>query len=252
MKRLENKTALVTGANSGIGYATAKELIEQGASVIITGRNKSAVEKAANEIGAIGIVADQSSLKAIDTLVKEVESKFGKLDILFLNAGIAEFFPAALVSEEHYDNVMNINLKGTFFTVQKLLSLINDGGSIIFNSSANATLGMPNTIIYSATKAAILSFTKVLAVELSSRKIRVNAISPGPIPTPAFDKLGMSKEQMEGFTQVISQSVLLGRFGTSEEIAKTVLFLSSDDSGYINGAEIKIDGGITINTVVGK
>ena len=250
MEKLKNKTALVTGGNSGIGLATAKEFIAQGAKVIITGRNKTAIEKIAKEIGAIGIVVDQKDIGAIDKIAEEVKSNFSNLDILFLNAGIAEFMPVEHVSEDHYDRIMDVNLKGTFFTMQKLLPLMKENGSIVLNASANATLGMPNTIIYSASKAAILAFIRVLAVELSGRRIRVNAITPGPILTPAMDKLGMNKEQLEGFSQMVSESVLLGRFGESEEIAKTVCFLASDESSYINGAEIKVDGGVTINKVV--
>jgi NAD(P)-dependent dehydrogenase (short-subunit alcohol dehydrogenase family) len=250
MKNLTNKVAVVTGGNSGIGYSTAKELVEEGVKVIITGRNKAAIEKAASELGVTGIVSDQSKLAQIDQLVAEVKEKFGKVDILFLNAGLASFAPVESATEEHYDQIMNANVKGVYFTVQKFLPIINDGGSIIFNTSVNAVLGMPDSSVYAASKAAVLSINKVLARELASRKIRVNAVSPGPIETPLYGKIGLSEEQVNGFGKVLGERILLNRFGKPEEIAHVVKFLASDESSFITGSEITADGGLTVNAVV--
>lgn len=250
MKNLENKVAIVTGGNSGIGYAAAADLAAKGAKVIVTGRNKEALLKAQTELDVTGIVADQSDLKSIDNLVEEVKAKFGKIDIVFLNAGVASFAPVELAPEDHYDTIMNVNTKGVYFTVQKLLQILNDGGSIIFNTSVNAHLGMPNSSVYAASKAAVLSFNKVFAVELAPRKIRVNAVSPGPVETPLYGKLGLQKEEVEGFGTVLGEKILLKRFAQSAEIAKTVSFLASDDSSFITGTEIVIDGGLTVNAVV--
>lgn len=250
MKNLENKTAIVTGGNSGIGYAAAAELVSRGAQVIVTGRNKEALAKAETELNVTGIVADQSDLKSIDNLVEEVKEKFGKIDIVFLNAGIASFSPLESAPEDHYDSIMNVNTKGVYFTVQKLLPVLNDGASIIFNTSINAHVGMPNSSVYAASKAAVLSFNKVFAVELASRKIRVNAVSPGPVETPLYGKLGLQKEEVEGFGTILGEKILLKRFAQSSEIAKTVAFLASDDSSFITGTEIVVDGGLTVNAVV--
>ena len=250
MKNLTNKVAVITGGNSGIGYATAKELAEEGVKVIITGRNRTAIEKATNELGVTGIVSDQSKLAQIDQLVAEVKEKFGKVDILFLNAGLASFAPVESATEEHYDEIMNANVKGVYFTVQKFLPIINDGGSIIFNTSVNAVLAMPDSSVYAASKAAVLSINKVLARELASRKIRVNAVSPGPIETPLYGKLGLSEEQVNGFGKVLGEKILLNRFGKAEEIAHVVKFLASDESSFITGSEITADGGLTVNAVI--
>ncbi|OIV43751.1 SDR family oxidoreductase [Flavobacterium johnsoniae] len=250
MKNLVNKVAIVTGGNSGIGYAAAAELVTKGAQVVVTGRNKEALEKAETELNVTGIVADQSDLSSIDNLVEEVKAKFGKIDIVFLNAGIASFSPMESAPEEHYDTIMNVNTKGVYFTVQKLLPILNDGASIIFNTSINAHVGMPNSSVYAASKAAVLSFNKVFAVELAPRKIRVNAVSPGPVETPLYGKLGLQKEEVDGFGTILGEKILLKRFAQSSEIAKTVAFLASDDSSFITGTEIVIDGGLTVNAVV--
>ncbi|MNK81812.1 Diacetyl reductase [(S)-acetoin forming] [compost metagenome] len=250
MKNLENKVAIVTGGNSGIGYAAAADLVAKGAKVIVTGRNKEALAKAEKELNVTGIVADQSDLKSIDNLVEEVKSKFGKVDILFLNAGIAAFAPVDSASEDHYDSIMNVNVKGVYFTVQKVLPILNDGGSIIFNTSVNAHVGMPNSSVYAASKAAVLSLNKVFAVELASRKIRVNAVSPGPIETPLYGKVGLEKEEVEGLGSALGEKILLKRFGQAAEVAKTVSFLASDDASFITGSEIVVDGGLIVNTVL--
>lgn len=250
MKNLENKVAIVTGGNSGIGYAAAAELVANGAKVIVTGRNKESLAQAEKELNVTGIVADQSDLKSIDALVEQVKSQFGKVDILFLNAGIASFAPVESASEEHYDSIMNVNVKGVYFTVQKVLPILNDGGSIIFNTSINAHVGMPNSSVYAASKAAVLSLNKVFATELAPRKIRVNAVSPGPVETPLYGKLGLEKEEVEGFGTILGEKILLKRFGQASEIAKTVRFLASDDASFITGTEIVVDGGLIVNAVV--
>jgi len=250
MKRLFNKVAVVTGGNSGIGYATARELAEEGAQVIITGRNVKATESAAAELNVTGIIADQEDLNSIDRLVAEVKTRFNKIDVIFLNAGIASFAPFELASEDHFDSIMNINLKGVFFTLQRFLPLLNDGASVIFNTSINANVGMPNSGVYAASKGALLSLNRVLATELAPRKIRVNAISPGPVETPVYGKLGLSNEEVAAFGEVLGKKILLNRFGQVDEIAKVVAFLSSLDASFITGTEIVVDGGITVNSVL--
>jgi NAD(P)-dependent dehydrogenase (short-subunit alcohol dehydrogenase family) len=250
MSNLTNKVAVITGGNSGIGYATAKELAAKGARVIITGRNADAVNKAAQELGVTGMVSDQAKLDQIDLLVADVKAQFGKIDILFLNAGVAVFSPMETATEDHYDTIMNLNVKGVYFTVQKFLPILNDGGSIIFNASVNAALGAPDSSVYAASKAALLSFTKVFARELAARKIRVNSVSPGPVETPLYGKLGLTEEQVNGFGSVLSQRILLNRFGKPEEIANAVRFLASDDASFITGSELTVDGGLTVNAIM--
>ena len=249
MNLLTNRLAVVTGGSSGIGYATAKELIARGARVIITGREKDAVLKASGELGATGVPMDQTILSELDRLQWVIRENGPKIDILFLNAGIATFSPVESASEAHFDSVMDINVKGAFFTVQKLIPLMQDGGTIIFNASVNAVLGAPGSSVYSASKAAILAISRVLAAELAPRNIRVNAISCGPVATPLYQKLGLTEEQVQGFGAVLSQKILLHRFAQPEEIAKVVSFLASDDASFMNGSEITVDGGLTVNTL---
>ncbi|RFM26474.1 SDR family oxidoreductase [Deminuibacter soli] len=252
MNTFQNKVAVITGGNSGIGYATAADFIAKGAQVVITGRNEASVKEAAEKLGvaATGIVSDQGKLGSIDALVSEVKAKFGKIDVLFLNAGVAAFSPVASATEEHYDAIMDLNVKGVYFTAQKFLPILNDGGSVIFNTSVNASLAMANSSVYAASKAAVLAINKVLAFELASRRIRVNAVSPGPIATPLYGKLGLSQQEVDGFGSALGQKILVGRFGQAEEIAKTVTFLASADGGFINGTEITADGGLTVNGVL--
>ncbi|MCQ6959059.1 SDR family oxidoreductase [Mucilaginibacter aquariorum] len=250
MKILANKVAVITGGNSGIGYATAKEFVDKGAQVIITGRNKDSVAKAAQELGVTGIVSDQSHLGQIDDLVAQVKAQFGKVDILFLNAGVANFSPVETATEAHFDGIMNANVKGVYFTVQKFIPILNDGAAIVFNTSINAVLGMPDSGVYSASKAAIISLNRVLARELASRKIRVNAVSPGPVATPLYDKLGLTEAEVNGFGTVLGERILLKRFARSEEIANAVRFLASDDASFITGTELTVDGGLTVNAVI--
>lgn len=251
MKKLENKTAVVTGGNSGIGLATAKELIAQGAKVLITGRKQNLVDDAAKDIGATGIVADQSNLKDIDALVEKTKSQFGTLDLLFINAGIAAFAPLGSIEEEQLDSIMGINFKGALFTLQKFLPLLKEGSSVTFLSSVSAYTGMPNTAVYAASKAALNSLTRTAAYELAPKGIRVNVVCPGPVDTPVFGKLGLPEEALQQMAEAMQQRIPLKRFGTSGEIAKLVAFISSDDASFITGSEYVIDGGVNLNPILG-
>ena len=250
MSQLNGKIAVVTGGNSGIGYSTAKKLKEEGATVIITGRSSEKVNTAASELGVIGITADVLNLSAIDAAVNQVKNEYGKIDILFVNAGIFSPTPIGQISEEMFDNQMGINFKGAVFTVEKFLPIINDGGSIINLSSVNAYTGMPNTAVYAASKAAMNSYTRTAATELAPRKIRVNAVNPGPVYTPIFGKTGMSEDQLDGFAKAMQNRVPLKRFGQPEDIAELVTFLASDKASFITGAEYNIDGGINVNPLL--
>ncbi|MGK0212159.1 MAG: NAD(P)-dependent dehydrogenase (short-subunit alcohol dehydrogenase family) [Polaribacter sp.] len=251
MRELKGKVAVVTGGNSGIGYASAKELKANGATVIITGRSEEKVKTASVELGVKGIVADVESILAIENLVAQVKKDFGKVDILFVNAGIFQAAPIGQISEEMFDHQMGINFKGAFFTTEKFLPILNDGASIINLSSINAYTGMPNTAVYAASKAALNSFTRTAATELAPRKIRVNAINPGPVSTPIYGKTGMAEEQINGFAEALQNRIPLKRFGQPEDIAKLVSFLASDDASFITGSEYNIDGGININPLLG-
>ncbi len=244
-KKLDGKVAIITGGSSGIGYATAKLFKEEGANVIITGRNQEQLDKASSELGVTGITSDSSKLEDISNLYEQVKEKMGKIDVLFLNAGIAPFAPLEHVSEEHFDSIMNINVKGLYFGVQKALPFLSDKVSIIFTSSVVNEMGMAGASVYAASKAAVRSLARTMAAELVEKGVRVNVISPGPIETPIFGKIGMSEEQMAGMKEQISQTNPMKRFGKPEEIATAALFLASDDSSYMLGAEIRVDGGMT-------
>ncbi len=246
MAKLEGRVAVITGGNSGIGLATAQRLAAEGAYVFITGRRQSELDLAARQIGknVTGVQGDVSKLADLDRLYAIVKQEKGQIDILFANAGAGEIAALGAISEEHFDKAFNINVKGLLFTVQKALPLFQDGGSIILNASITASKGMEAFSVYSATKAAVRSFARCWTVDLKARKIRVNAISPGPIDTPGFGNLGLSKEQEEQFKKNVVGSVPMGRMGSADEIAKAVLFLASDDSSYITGAELFVDGGM--------
>ncbi|WP_185147243.1 SDR family oxidoreductase [Chryseobacterium sp. KBW03] len=248
MKKLTHKLAIVTGGNSGIGFAAAKELISEGATVIITGRRKEAVEKAAEELGAIPFVADQGNLNDIDLLKKEVENQHGKVDILFINAGITGgLIPIENMDVENFDQVMNINFRGAYFTLNKFIPLLNDGASVIFLSSIVASTYKPNSSVYQASKAALNSIAKTAAAELAPRKIRVNMISPGPIKTEIMNKAGLDEKTLEGINEWMINTIPLKKIGTAEDVAKLVVHFSDDTiSSYMTGTEIIIDGGMTL------
>lgn len=246
MSRLNNKVALITGGNSGIGFATAKEFLEQGATVIITGRSEAGLAQAKKDLnGQVHtILSNTSSLSDIRNLAKEVQQITPHLDVVFVNAGIGKFAPIEAVTEEHFDEQFNTNVKGAYFTIQELLPVIKDGGSIILNTSVAAHMGMASSSVYSATKAALLNLARTLSSELIPRKIRVNAISPGPIATPIFGKTGMTADQIDGMKTSIQSQVPIGRLGEPSEIAKVATFFASDDSSFVLGTELIADGGM--------
>jgi NAD(P)-dependent dehydrogenase (short-subunit alcohol dehydrogenase family) len=246
MGKLEGKIALTTGGNSGIGLATAKLFVHEGAYVFITGRREPELAAAVKEIGShvTGAQGDVSNLGDLDRLVAQIKREKGTLDIVFANAGVAQYAPFGEITEEHYDALFNINVKGLLFTVQKALPLLPDGASIILNPSIVASKGLPANSVYSATKAAVRSFARTWTTDLKDRRIRVNAVSPGSIDTPGLSDLLASSETGQQRWKMLFNSVPLGRLGTPDEIAKAVVFLASDDSGYITGTELFVDGGI--------
>jgi NAD(P)-dependent dehydrogenase (short-subunit alcohol dehydrogenase family) len=246
MKRLEGKVALVTGGNSGIGLASAKRLHEEGARVVITGRDAKTLDAAVSAIGAgsVAVQSDVSKLEDIERLFSVVESKVGKIDVLFANAGIARFAPYAASQETLFDELFATNVKGVYFTLQKALPHLNDGASVILNTSVAGSKGTENMGIYGATKAAVRSFARTAATELQGRNIRVNAVAPGPIATPIFGRSGLTEAQIEGFKAGVSDRVPMRRIGRPEEIASAVAFLASDDASYITGIELNVDGGM--------
>ncbi|MEX8547829.1 MAG: SDR family oxidoreductase [Mucilaginibacter sp.] len=246
MKKLENKVAVITGGNSGIGLATAVLFAQQGAKVAITGRNQATLKSAAETIGqgAIGIVSDVSDLNSITAVFEEISAKLGKIDVLVVNAGVSSAAPLADFTEEQFDNISDINFKGVFFTVQRALPYLNDGASIVLTSSAMNEVGYGTYAAYSATKAAVRSLARSFSQELLERQIRVNVLSPGAIDTPFLGRNGGSKEEIEGVKGYIASTIPLKRLGTSEEIAEGFLYLASDASKYMVGSELVLDGGV--------
>ncbi|MEH1939797.1 MAG: SDR family oxidoreductase [Nostoc sp.] len=246
MRKLEGKIALVTGGNSGIGLATAKQFVAEGAYVYITGRRQVELDAAVEAIGknVTAVQSDVSNLADLDRLFATIKLELGHLDIIFANAGGGQIAPLGAITEEHFDKTFNINVKGLLFTVQKALPLLPEGASIILNASITSIKGTPAFSVYSATKAAVRSFARNWILDLRERKIRVNAISPGVVPTPGYDHLGLNDQQLQEFVDSQASTIPLGRVGTPDEIAKAVVFLASDDSSFVNGIELFVDGGM--------
>lgn len=246
MGKLKGKVAVITGGNSGIGLATAKRFVEEGAQVVITGRREKELKEAAASIArnVTTFTGDVTRLEDLDRLYAVVKERHGHIDVLFVNAGWGEVAPLLVASEAHFDKTFDLNAKGQFFTIQKALPLFKDGGSIILNSSVANVMGLPAFGVYSASKAAVRSFARSWTVELKDRKIRVNAVSPGPIDTEALAKAGLTPEQVEQAAAQFVTQVPLGRRGRPEEIAAAVAFLASDEASYIAGVELAVDGGM--------
>jgi NAD(P)-dependent dehydrogenase (short-subunit alcohol dehydrogenase family) len=246
MKKLAGKVALVTGGNSGMGLETARLFVQEGAKVIITGRRQKELDEAVRSIGdgAFGVQGDVSKLSDLDRLYGLIKTRYGKLDVIFANAGFGEMAPLSEVTEDQFDRQFDTNVKGLFFTVQKALPLLVDGASIILNASIVATKGFEAFSVYSATKAAVRSLARTWTSDLKSRKIRVNSLSPGPIDTPIFKAAGFTDQQADEFKNGLKAGVPLGRIGRSEEIATAVLFLASDDSSFVTGIDLVVDGGL--------
>ena len=247
MSKLKNKVAVITGANSGIGLATAKLYLKEGAKVVLSGRRKEALDEVAKDLEGdfITVLADVSKPEDNINLIKEATNKYGNIDILFLNAGIAPISPTTDITAEHYDEIFNINVKGPILATKEALPKINDGGTILFTNSIVHQKGFDGLGVYSASKGALRAYSRVLTSEVKSRGIRVNSIAPGPIATPLYGKMGLPQDVVEEMGKGFAASVPLGRFGTSEEIANAALFLASDDASYINGVELEIDGGLS-------
>jgi NAD(P)-dependent dehydrogenase (short-subunit alcohol dehydrogenase family) len=245
MGKLEGKIALITGGNSGIGLATAKQFVNEGAYVFITGRREPELAEAVKEIerNVTAIQGDVSNPGDLDRLFAQIKREKGRLDIVFANAGVAKYAPFGTITEEHYDSIFNINVKGLLFTVQKALPLLPDGASIILNASIVASKGFSSNSVYSATKAAVRSFARTWTTDLKERRIRVNAVSPGPIETPGLKDLVATTGLGEERLKMLANTVPLGRLGRPGEIAKAVVFLASDDSSYVTGTELFVDGG---------
>jgi NAD(P)-dependent dehydrogenase (short-subunit alcohol dehydrogenase family) len=246
MNRLEGKIALVTGGTSGLGLATAKRFVGEGAQLFVTGRRQGELDAAVKELGprATGVQGDIAKLADLDRLYAVVKEKAGRIDVLFANAGLGEFAALGQITEAHFDKTFGVNVKGTLFTVQKALPLMPDGAAIVVNASMVSIKGLPAFGVYAATKAALRSFVRTWSVDLKDRKIRVNAVSPGTIITPGYkSELGMTDEAIAQFGDQVAATTPLGRTGTADEVANAVLFLASDESSFITGIELFVDGG---------
>jgi NAD(P)-dependent dehydrogenase (short-subunit alcohol dehydrogenase family) len=245
MRRLEGKVAVITGGNSGIGLASAKRFLDEGARVAISGRSRKTLDEALKLLGkdVLAVQSDTAKIADIEKLFEAVKQKFGKVDVLFVNAGIGKFAPLEAVTEEVYDELFDINTKGAYFTIQKALPHLNDGASIVLNTSVASHIGSPNGTVYAATKAAMRSFTRSMAAELVGRNIRVNAVAPGATETPIFGRAGLSPEQEVELRKRFLAGIPMGRFGQPEEIAAAVAFLASSDASFITGVELDVDGG---------
>lgn len=237
--KTKTKVAVITGGNSGIGYATAKVLAEKGTRVFITGRRREAVDQAAKDLDVTGLIADQSKLEDIDSLVHEVAKCSEKIDMLLINAGITKFSSIEHANEVMFDEVMNVNFKGAYFTLSKFIPLLNDGASVVLLSSTSATISPPTASVYAASKAALNAVMKIAAIELAPRGIRVNAVSPGPVSTAIMNKLGLN----DSLEAAMVKTIPLGRMGEAHEVAKVVSFLFSEDASFVTGSEYLVDGG---------
>lgn len=246
MQNLTGKIALITGGNSGIGLATAKLFKQRGATVVITGRDAASLDKAVTELGAgaLALQSDAGDLAQIDALMGEIKQRFGRLDVLFANAAVAEPVPFELVTEAQFDQQVSVNFKGTFFTIQKALPLMANGGNIVVTTSLSNRKGAPNFSVYAGAKAGLRSLVQTLGLELIGRGIRINAISPGPIRTPMYQRFGLPAVATDAIQERILNKAPTGRFGEPDEIAKVALFLASDASSYMVGEELVVDGGI--------
>jgi NAD(P)-dependent dehydrogenase (short-subunit alcohol dehydrogenase family) len=246
-KKLEGKVAVITGGNSGIGLATARRFVDEGAYVFITGRRQDKLDRAVKQLGrnVTAVQGDVAKLTDIDRLYATVGEQKGRIDVLFANAGLAgESTPLGKISEELFDTLFDVNVRGLLFTVQKALPLFRDGGSIVLNASTASIMGNPGRSVYAAGKAAVRSFARTWTVELKERRIRVNTLSPGPIDTPIFKTLSPNEEEVARLKSLIVSLVPMGRFGTPEEVANAALFLASDDSSFVTGVELFVDGGV--------
>ena len=246
MSKLAGKVAVVTGGNSGIGLATAKLFREEGAKIAISGRDQKTLDEAVKTIGGdtLAVRSDVAKLTDLDAFFSAIKNKFGKIDVLFVNAGIAKFAPFEQSDERFFDEQFNINVKGAYFTIQKALPLLNQGAAIVLNASVVSQKGTGTATVYSATKAALRSLARTLTTELVDRGIRTNVVSPGPIETPIFGRLGLPQAAIDDFAKHVISQVPMKRFGQPEEVAKAVLFLATSDSSYITGQEIFVDGGM--------
>ena len=249
MKKLEGKIALITGGTTGIGQAAARLFHDEGARVFVTGRSEQTLAEAKESLpdGIITIRSDASRLEDIDDLAATLKEKAGRIDVLYVNAGIAKFMPFESITPDIYDEMFAINMRGAYFTIQKLLPLLGDGSSIVLTTSIAADLGMANTSVYSATKAALSSLARTLSNELAPRGIRVNEVSPGMVETPIYSKLGMPADQLSGFKGMMMDMVPAKRIAAADEVARAALYLASDDSSYLLGSKIRIDGGFSLN-----